>query len=435
MAEQYLYDVSEYRGVTSFDATIENEKVYYADEDFNVRVLDLTNKSPAAITQQPIARSGNGFWVRKGRLAVVTKEGKFGSRYPIAFTDSKDSPQTVPGTGTKIEGTSASLGMGGSVAIAIDKTAFLAGTPGDSIGVGERLQVLTDDGWQPIKGADGKPILGSEVVTSAGFMALKVRNDAGKTVIGYATYGQRVSVTPMSDAANKTPTASTKTPAKLVPLEYADDNPYNAHDEQTASLLEAYLDNEKQVGEAFEQAFGKEAGAKRTVESIIQSLKAAGQEKLIDEYKRQSIYVADADRPAATGGTTNGNNQAADRDSVLAALNGQWKAIRFSTEGKDLPDAAIENLRLTFASGKYVMNMGPELQTGTYTIETTGSPMAMTINIGNGDKKGQQRNGSFKLLKDNRLLIVFATNEKEHPKRFVPDPTGGTIMAVYQRVK
>lgn len=433
LAEQYLYDVSEYRGVASFDATIESEIVYYADEDFNVRMLDLSNKSPKAVTQQPIARSGNGFWIRKGRLAVVTKEGKFGSRYPIAVTDSDAVPQTAPGTGDKIEGTSASLGMGGSVAIAIDKTMFLAGTPGDSIGVGERLQVLTDSGWQPIKGADGKPIWGSEVVTSTGFMAMKVRNDAGKTVIGYATYGQNVgdSFTSASNTS-KAPTSDAKT-TKSAPLELADDNPYNTHDEKAATALEAYLENEKQVGEAFAQAFGKEAGAKRTVDSIVKSMKAAGADALIDEYKRHSIYVVDADRPGATGDDASGAGP--DRDAVLAALDGQWKPIRFSAAGEDLPDAAIENLSLVFANGKYVMNMGPELQTGSYTVDTSDFPMAMTINIGSGDKKGQSRNGSFKLLKDNRLLIVFATNETGHPKRFVPDDSGDSIMAVYQKKK
>ena len=119
----------------------------------------------------------------KGGLSTVTSEDKVGSRMPMAITDSDDAPQLAPGTGTDIAGTSAKLGLGGSAAIAIDKSVFIAGTAGDSIGTGERLQLLTDDGWQPIMGEDGKPIWGSEVVTSMGFMALKVRNAAGKTVM------------------------------------------------------------------------------------------------------------------------------------------------------------------------------------------------------------------------------------------------------------
>ncbi len=431
MADQYLYDVSEYRGVATFDITIENEVVYYVDDDYKVRALNLNNKSPKAITQEPIARSGNGFWVRKGRLVTVTKEGKFGSRYPIALTDSDDAPQTVEGTGTKIEGTSASLGMGGSAAIAIDKTVFIAGTAGNSIGVGERFQMLTDNGWMPVIGPDGKPVQGCEVVTSIGFVALKVRNDAGKTVIGYAAYGARISGSGRAPETASTASSGQKSVGPVAPLKLADDNPYNTHDERTAALVKAYLESEKQVGEAYEQAFGKEAGAKRTVDGIVKAMKAAGKEDLVDSYLRQSVYVADKDRPTAT--STKPNGAGTDPRAVSTALNGEWQAIRFNAEGNDLPDAAIENLRLTFANGRYVMNMGPELQTGSYSVNTTGSPMSMTINIGSGDKKGQKRMGSFKLLKGNRLLIVFATDGQGHPQRFVPDATGKTIMAVYQK--
>ena len=117
-------------------------------------------------------------------------------------------------------------------------------------------------------------------------------------------------------------------------MELADDNPYNTHDEKAATALGAYLENEKQVGEAFAQAFGKEAGAKRTVDSIVKSMKAAGADALIDEYKRHSIYVVDADRPGATGDDASGAGP--DRDAVLAALDGQWKPIRFSAAGEDL---------------------------------------------------------------------------------------------------
>lgn len=431
LADQYLYDVSEYRGVARFDITIEDEVVYYVDEDYKVRALDLTDKSPKAVTQVPIARSGNGFWVRKGRLAVVTKEGKFGSRYPIAISESLEAPQVVSGTGTKIEGTSAALGMGGSVAIAIDKTVFLAGTSGDSIGVGERLQVLTETGWQPILGEDGLPVWGSEVVTSTGFMAMKVRNEEGRTVIGYATYGQRISDLGAGVASQAEQRMDPSTP--VADLVLANDNPYNTDDEKTSGLLEAFLENEKQVGEAYLQAFGKEEGAKKTVEGIVGAMRSAGHEDLVDDYLRHSIFVSDAERPQTSGQDSAG--QVNDPRAVMAALNGQWKAIRFSAQGNDLPDAAIENLRLTFASGKYVMNMGPELQTGTYDIETSRAPMAMTIHIGSGDKQGQNRQGSFKLLEGDRLLIVFATNETDHPTRFVPDSSGDSILAVYQKMK
>ncbi|MEM6470939.1 MAG: hypothetical protein AAF802_15380, partial [Planctomycetota bacterium] len=303
LADQYLYDVAEYRGVASFDITIENNVVFYVDEDYKVRALDLNTTSPKAVTQEPIARSGNGFWVRKGRVVALTKEGKYGSRYPLVLSDSNDAPRTLPGTGTKIAGTSASLGMGGSAAIALDKTVFLAGTRRHSIGVGERLQVLGDHGWQPVIGSNGKPIWGCEVVTSMGFMALKVRNDDGKTVIGYATYGARLSLPGSPSTDTLTSSADSDSPTTTVstfaPLKLGNDNPYITNDEKNATLLKAYLENEAQIGQTFAQSFGEETGRKRTVETVVQSMKSAGNEELVEDYFRMSKLVADEDRPKA----------------------------------------------------------------------------------------------------------------------------------------
>ena len=432
LANQHVFDVSDYRGVSSFQIHLEDEVVTYADEDWKVRQLKL-GVVPQAVTQEPIARSGNGFWVRKGRLVAVTKTDKVGSRYPMTITDSDAPPQVVPGTGTDIRGTSAKLGLAGSAAIAIDKTVFIAGTPGDSIGTGERLQMLTDNGWLPIQGEDGKPVWGSEVVTSMGFLAMKVRNSDGQTVIGYATYGERVELAGASAsnsaAANRPKSASSTRPAVALPL--GDDNPYNTGDEQRMAFLKTYLENEKQIGHAYQQAFGTEEGAKKTVEGIVKTMKQAGHEHLVDDYLDLSAFVKDSDRPGAGANTDAAAN--IDQQSVLSFLSGHWQAIRFSAQGQDLPDAAIEPFQLTFAGGQYVMNMGNELQTGSYEIDANHRPLSMTIHIESGKHKGQKRHGSFKPLKDNRLLMVFATNETEHPKKFVPDETGNSILAVYQK--
>ena len=290
LADQYLYDVSEYRGVASFEITIEDEDVTYVDEDWRVRRLTLTSKSPTAITREPIARSGNGFWVRKGRLVTVTKEGKVGSRYPFVITGSDDAPQSVPGTGEPIEGTSAKLGLGGSAAIALDRTVFIAGTPGESIGPGERLQMLTDNGWMPVIGSDGKPVWGSEVVTSMGFMALKVRNQDGKTVIGYATYGERISVddvkasTVTANQDKKPMTAQTKPSPKT-----EDPAPSTTKlSENDEAFLNAILETEQQLMTAYSAAFGKEQAKKKIWEGWVQALKSANRTHLEKELKKRS---------------------------------------------------------------------------------------------------------------------------------------------------
>ncbi len=427
LANQSVFDVSEFRGIGDFQMTLEDEVVTYADEDYKVRQMQL-GKSPRAVTEEPIGRSGNGFWVRKGRLVTVTRKEKVGSRYPMMISDPGESPQLAPGTGTDIKGTSAKLGLGGSAAIAIDKTVFIAGTAKDSIGKGERLQMLTDNGWVPVMGDDGKPVWGSQVETSTGFMALKVRNAAGKTVIGYATYGQRIDAPTANPASAAT---ATKKTVKATPLQFSDDNPYFTDDEKIASTLSTYLENEKSIGEAYLQAFGQENGAKKTVEGTVKTMQNNGHGALVNDYLRLSIYVEPENKPKSTQTAT--KSKGIDQDSVLNYLNGNWKAIRFSAQGEDLPDDAIESLELTFANGKYVMNTGTGLQTGNYEIDTRQSPLSITIHIGSGEHQGQKRHGSFKLLKDKRILMVFATNETGNPKMFAPDKTGNSILAVYQK--
>ena len=438
LADQYLYDVSEYRGVASFSIAIEGDDVTYVDEDWKVRRLELTSKSPKAITQEPIGRSGNGFWVRKGFLVAVSKEESVGSRYRMAVTMSVDAPQIVPGTGTPIKGTSAALGMGGSAAIAIDKTVFIAGTPGDSIGTGERLQMLTDDGWQPIIGDDGKPVWGSEVVTSMGFMALKVRNAAGKTVIGYATYGERI--TPPTTGATTVTTAKPKMArptGPVVPIPVEDGSSFSTADEKAYDTLQAYVAVNDEVRTALEGAFGKEGARKKMVEMTINAMKSAGNEHLIDDFKRLSPLVPEDEKPKADAADAKTVSDIkpinVDPNQLATQLKGEWKALRFTANGEDLPDEAIENLKMVFANGKYVMQIGPNIETGTYEFDATRYPFGLTINIGSGRNKGQCRHGSFKFLEDNRLMFVMGTNEKTSPTKFVSSEDNENILAVYAK--
>ena len=431
LANQYTFDVGDYRGVNRRQIFIDDNAVVYSDEDLKVRVLDPDNPIPRAITDTAFGPSSNGFIVRKGRLVIATTE-HFGTRYEMALSDLPEKPQRVPGTGTKIEGTSGSLGMAGGAAIAIDKTVFIAGTPSGGVGAGEHLQVLDEDAgrWVPLLNEVGRTISATDVTTSMGLLAFKSADRGGKTTIGYATYGERISL-PGTSGTSKMIPPRVASSGKTAPLQFANDNTYNTNDEKAQSTVKGLLEAEAQIADAYLQIFGKEEGSKKTVDAIVDSLKKNGDDDQVDDYLRASKYVAEEDRPAAKADAS--SVAVVDRSAVMAALNGEWRAIRFSAQGNDLPDAAIENLRLTFVNGTYVMTMAGELQTGSYEINTASSPMAMDIHIKTGDNAGQKRMGSFKLLEDDRLLIVFATNEKRRPTRFVPDESGDSILAVYRK--
>ena len=307
LADQTPFHLAEYRGVASFGLGVEDDAVVYADDDWKVRRLSLSSGSSTAITEAAISRSGNGFWVRKGRLVTTTATGKVGSRYPITISDSDDPPQLAAGTGEQIAGTSAQLGLGGSAAIASDKTVFIAGTPGDSIGTGERLQMLAEGRWHPVPGEDGEPVWGSDVVTSTGFLALKVRDAAGKTVVGYATYGERISLAdvqsaserqgargPLDGMASRERADSRPSPAKPLPPGKLSETPGKLGEtpgklsEIEEAFIAAMLESEEQLMRAFSQAFGEKAAKQRILEGWKKTLASSNREHLLDELLRRS---------------------------------------------------------------------------------------------------------------------------------------------------
>ena len=122
-----------------------------------------------------------------------------------------------------------------------------------------------------------------------------------------------------------------------------------------------------------------------------------------------------------------------DPAAITAALNGEWYCLRFVANGENLPDDATDGLKMVFANGKYVMTLGPNIETGSYTFDSTTDPFGLTINIETGKNKGQSRHGSFRLLTENRLILVMATDETGSPNRFVSTAKNKNIMGVYRK--
>ena len=252
-------------------------------------------------------------------------------------------------------------------------------------------------------------------------------------MIGYATYGERISL----DERTSTNVATVKTmpdrSEPFVPLKLEKENTHRTVDETSGALLQGYLEVDSDTLQALEGAFGKVAAHKKLVEMTVGAMKAAGNERLIDEYKRQSPLVPEGEKPKATGTKAATQPANVDPQQVATALNGDWYPLRFVANGEDLPDDAMETLKMVFANGNYIMTIGGNIETGTYEFDSSTSPFALTINIGSGKNKGQSRKGSFKLLEENRLLFVMATNEKDHPTKFVSTADNQNILAVYSK--
>ena len=285
-ARQHVYALDDFRGVGPQRIFLEDEWITYGDSDWKVRLLKLGDTTPQAITDEAFPRAGNGFFVRKGRLAVASMNQKVGSRYRFAVGDLDDSPIEHDGTGSPLAETGGHLGMGGSAAIAIDKTVFIAGTPGDRIGTGEYLMMLDEKaGWIPVLGPSGQPIPASDVATSTGLLAFKTLDAAGKTVVGTCTYGQRISYTPpkQKDSTDTLTQPDTPAPSKTQPK-----SSMSKLSENDEAFLAEMLKNEKTIYDAYKAAFGPDEAKKKVVDGIKQTLKNSGKEHLVDEYLKRS---------------------------------------------------------------------------------------------------------------------------------------------------
>ena len=426
LANQFVFDMSDYQGVNRQQIFIERNCVTYLDADWNVRHFNLDNPIPQAITDQKAGPSSNSFFVRQGRLAVATTE-KFGTRYQFAISDLPEPPRVAPGTATPIEGTSGGAGMGGCAAIALDKTVFLTGTPSGGIGVGEHLQMLDQSSgqWVPIKDNNGGIISAIDGTTSIGLLAFKAGGRSKPTTIGYATYGESISLSSAA-AVTTTPSIEMKPTEGAIPLKFDDDNTYNTHDEQAEAMVSSFLETEQELVAAFSGAFGKAAGEKRAVETILQSIGTDNPE-LLREYQLRSPYILDKPKPVASA------PMPVDPASVATALNGDWSCLRMTVQGDDLPDEQIDTVRLTFANGKYVMAIGNNLETGSYTFDASKKPFEIDISAATGDDKGTVRRGSFKLLEGDRLLLVLGNSDKNRPQRFVSTNRNLAILSVYSK--
>ncbi|MEM9646258.1 MAG: hypothetical protein AAF989_14805, partial [Planctomycetota bacterium] len=285
-AKQHSIDLNSSGGVGTMPIFLEDDDVFYGDRTRRVRRLVLESGQSIALTEFPVPRSGDGFAVRKGRVVVASSQGKKGSRYPHWIAEWGETALAVPGTGEDVGNSGANLGMGGAAALAIDKTIFLAGTPGDSIGVGEILQVFQYDSpeWNPLRHADGELIPAAQVTTSMGLLAFKTTDADRRTVIGYATYGQRIESVDSALAEGASAGADSPAPAKKP----SSPEPRAAMSAQDKAFLDAMLASELETAAPFLDAFGPKVGLEKAMNGFKQVFENAEKSHLFDDFKRRS---------------------------------------------------------------------------------------------------------------------------------------------------
>ena len=116
-------------------------------------------------------------------------------------------------------------------------------------------------------------------------------------------------------------------------------------------------------------------------------------------------------------------------------LEGDWTCSYAVVDGKPMPDAKVQVLRLTLTSKRYTTQMGPEvLFDSTYTTDVTKSPKQIEMIGMEGAMRGKSALGIYELAND-RLTICYTMPGKARPPDFESTPGSGAYLATWKRAE
>jgi uncharacterized protein (TIGR03067 family) len=115
-------------------------------------------------------------------------------------------------------------------------------------------------------------------------------------------------------------------------------------------------------------------------------------------------------------------------------LAGVWQVTGAEANGQKIPARQVPNLRLTFKSGKYSVQLGDEKpQEGTYKIDPSKMPRTIDINRTTGPDKGKKQVGIYELVA-NTLKICACETGNERPTDFDTSEKPGYTVLILKRV-
>ena len=116
----------------------------------------------------------------------------------------------------------------------------------------------------------------------------------------------------------------------------------------------------------------------------------------------------------------------------LAALNGRWTSESAVKAGEAYPDNVLKSIRLVLSKGKYTATVGGDVDEGTYKIDESESPKAISFVVTNGPNKGKTILGIYELDKAS-LRICCDMSGKARPTKFESKPDTQSFLASYHR--
>ena len=125
---------------------------------------------------------------------------------------------------------------------------------------------------------------------------------------------------------------------------------------------------------------------------------------------------------------------AADPKEELKALEGVWMLEAATLAGRDHLDD-FEGFKLTITGEKYTIDLGPNSDHGTITINPTKTPRTIDITTRkDGPFKGRTLPGIYE-LKDGKLILCCDSEAKARPSAFEAKPKTSVMLFTLKRDK
>ncbi len=120
------------------------------------------------------------------------------------------------------------------------------------------------------------------------------------------------------------------------------------------------------------------------------------------------------------------------RVEEVRMLAGTWIPVEAELGGQPFPEAILRVMKLTLGEGRYVVNVGEQVDKGTFEVGTGTQPHAMDITGTEGPNRGKTILAIYELSGDN-LRICYELAGTERPGEFETKLGSQRFLIRYRR--
>jgi len=115
-------------------------------------------------------------------------------------------------------------------------------------------------------------------------------------------------------------------------------------------------------------------------------------------------------------------------------VEGTWIPVDAQLGGQPYPPTVLKTMKLTIADGKYVVDVGGQLDKGTVALQTASTPKGMDVTGTEGPNAGKTFPAIYEVHGDT-LRICYDLSGRQRPSEFRSAPGSLQFLVNYARAK